>query len=218
MKREKRALLVLGPLLALLLWMILSLPSSPEAAIPQHPVFPVGIVDGSVVLTLDQGSITSRTPSNCTTPRSSCRAEHLGRFALRCPCRSVFDEPLWVDGHPVPLDPSPRVIGPPATATVIGICSVIRGDDAFLSEWISFHRMLGVNLFFLYSDEPVISKRAATARLLLTLGPNIVFEERRFAGDALERQFVALNHCVRSIPAEWVAVLDVDEFFFACAI
>ncbi len=189
------------------------LSSSPgSAASPSSTHVEPLLRSGSYILTRDTISFSGQ--AHCVLPTKRCVAERLGRFALSCPC-AVGD-----DLSPLRIDESEEVrqLALPALpkSVFLGACTMVRGDDAYLVEWLGFHVLLGIQLFVIYSDEPDASKRHATRLLLAPYirGGQVVFIEERIT-DGAERQFVAINHCVTVMHAatKWVAVFDVDEFF-----
>lgn len=94
------------------------------------------------------------------------------------------------------------------------VCGIFRDESPFLAEWIRFHRLVGVEHFFLYDNGSTDRPEEALAPFLadgsVTLRPwPIPFHQhaaRRAYADCLER--------VRG-RARWLACLDIDEFLFA---
>jgi len=92
--------------------------------------------------------------------------------------------------------------------------AIFRDEAAYLTEWIAFHRLVGVDHFILYdngsSDDPEAVLAPFRAEGIVTLVPwPIPFHEKaaqRAYADCLER--------VRG-RARWLTCLDIDEFLFA---
>lgn len=162
---------------------------------------------GNYVLTRDSEGAAAAGAANCSSASGWCAAERLGRFAVVCPCAVSS-----LNGVAVPE------VGSWAGKSVfLAACSMVRGDDAYLKEWVEYHlEHQGIELFVLYLDEEVEERREATKRLLSVFGSSVQVVETRVWSGLRERQFVAMNHCVHQVMrgrAEWVAVFDVDEFF-----
>src|SRR4051812_35685821 len=101
----------------------------------------------------------------------------------------------------------------------LAACTIYRDDAAYLAEWIEFHRLVGVERFFLYDNgstddhlevlAPYIEQGLATVRDWP--GP---FLGRGGRPKALVQAF---EHCAGAHreDARWIAFLDVDEFLFS---
>ena len=104
--------------------------------------------------------------------------------------------------------------GPPGASDVsIAVCAVFRNEAPYLAEWVEFHRLMGVEHFFLYDDRSIDGGRDV-------LGP--------YANDGL----VTLTGCTMPLGAggqswayddalsrargrfRWLAFIDIDEFLF----
>lgn len=88
----------------------------------------------------------------------------------------------------------------------IGICCIAKDEDRYIEEWISYHQKLGVDEFFVY-ENGWRAPDSLRERFGIHLFP--------FDGDVM--QVKAYNDCLTrtSIPFEldWLAFIDVDEFF-----
>jgi hypothetical protein len=89
--------------------------------------------------------------------------------------------------------------------------AILREEDSFLDEWIAYHRILGVDHFILYDDDPrqnlrsLLRKHEAYVTVYdwaddyhLTQGRN--------------RQTCAYEHSLHHTNCQWVAFIDADEF------
>lgn len=94
------------------------------------------------------------------------------------------------------------------------MCAVFRNEAPYLSEWIEFHRAVGVEHFYLYNNDsrddfrPTLATRIADATVTLTDMPEHPV------------QIKAYDHCLSShrLDARWIAFIDVDEFLLPVAI
>lgn len=96
----------------------------------------------------------------------------------------------------------------------LAICAIFQDEARFLGEWIEFHRLQGVEHFFLYDnrshDDPAAVLRPWLEAGVVTLVDwPTSFEE--FA------QIKAYNHCLEHFGAgfQWLAMIDVDEFLYS---
>ena len=94
----------------------------------------------------------------------------------------------------------------------LSVCAIYRDEAPYLREWIEFHRLVGVEKFFLYNDR---SKDAHLEVLepyvedgTVTLHDWTVFP----AG-----QPPAYDHCLgeHGDRSRWIAFIDLDEFLFS---
>jgi len=96
-----------------------------------------------------------------------------------------------------------------------GVClvAIVKDEEPFLDEWLVYHRMLGVDHFFIYDDHPAYPMEAFLKphREYVTVVP-------WFGQDALlpgrTTQTKAYVHAVVRYVHQysWVGFLDVDEF------
>ena len=220
MKRSSRqltALVACGLICVVVIW----LTSSSVQQAPHEKLAPVGLKSafwqvrpllavGDAVITLNQGKSLSNV--RCTVnDRQSCVGIRRGPYLVACQCfaKSLPDARLAIDGAHVGQS---RVEKSVRERAFLGVCSMIRGDDEYLLEWLEFHSLLGVERFKLYSDEPNKNAREATEALLRRSDQVEFVNWWPSVTRAQERQFLALTHCMLTIDAEWVAIIDVDEF------
>jgi Glycosyltransferase family 92 len=98
------------------------------------------------------------------------------------------------------------------------ICAIFRDEAPYLKEWIQFHRLLGVEHFYLYNNrssdgfkevlEPYINKKIVT----LINWPYKYKEPGQWGSI----QCSAYQDRIDRIKgkAKWLAILDIDEFLF----
>jgi hypothetical protein len=96
----------------------------------------------------------------------------------------------------------------------LALCAIMRDEGPYLAEWIAFHRLVGVERFYLYdngsTDESAKVLAPWVAEGIVELRPwPIPFHlhaARQAYADCLER----VRGAVR-----WLACVDLDEFLFA---
>ena len=129
-----------------------------------------------------------------------------------------------VNRTPGLIPPAPPA--PPAPAYAAIVC-MIRGEDDYLVEWIEFHRLMGVDHFYLYDNATDQHCAAATRRILAPyLGAHLVtyvpwpdipsLRQRWDSYDVLSLQQLAYGHCIQRFRkhVQWFIKIDVDEFVF----
>jgi Glycosyltransferase family 92 len=104
----------------------------------------------------------------------------------------------------------PRPIGtrPPVG---LAVCAIFKDEARYLAEWVSFHRIQGVERFYLYDNRSTDDWRSA---LEPELAAGIV-EVRGWK--FTYGQLGAYEDCLRRHrdDARWIAFIDVDEFLFS---
>lgn len=98
----------------------------------------------------------------------------------------------------------------------LAICSVFQNEARFLKEWIEFHRLVGVDHFFLYnhySDDDYTS----VLKDYIEEGIVDLFHLEPKASNLpqwLSAQCKAYNHAVRHFKnqTQWIAFIDADEY------
>lgn len=96
----------------------------------------------------------------------------------------------------------------------LAVCAIFRDEAPFLAEWIAFHRLVGVEHFFLYDNgsadgpEAVLEPFRAEGCVTLRRWPVPFHEQaaRRAYTDCVERARGRVR---------WLACLDLDEFLFS---
>ena len=103
----------------------------------------------------------------------------------------------------------------------LAACTIYRDAASYLAEWIEFHRLFGVERFFLYdngsTDEhgEVLAPYVEEGVVTVHDWP-MPFAGRHGKGRALPRAF---DDCLRThrVDARWIAFMDLDEFLFSPA-
>lgn len=96
----------------------------------------------------------------------------------------------------------------------LSACTIFQDEASYLREWIEFHKMLGVQHFYLYNNnssdnymevlKPYINKSVVEV-IDWPSQPNVSF-------DPIQRG--AYNDCIQKVKKDtrWLAIIDVDEF------
>jgi hypothetical protein len=96
-------------------------------------------------------------------------------------------------------------------AVELAVATIFKNEAPYLREWIEFHRLVGIERFYLYDNGSDDGSRA-------------VLEPYRRAGTVVitdwpwhPGQISAYTHCAHTYAddAAWIAFIDIDEFFFA---
>jgi hypothetical protein len=93
----------------------------------------------------------------------------------------------------------------------LSVCAMYLDEAFYLREWIEFHRLVGVERFYLYDNESSDDHREALAPYVED-GIVVVHEWPIKPG-----QLVAYHHCLEKYGSEsrWIAFIDLDEFLFS---
>jgi hypothetical protein len=123
----------------------------------------------------------------------------------------VQEHVLWADGVQAVLG---KPVERPPVDTYLAACSVYLNEAQYLREWLEFHRLVGVERFFLYdngsTDEhlevlaPYVESGIVTIHRWEPSPP----DQREVYEDCLQRH---------REDARWIAFLDIDEFLFSPA-
>jgi Glycosyltransferase family 92 len=93
----------------------------------------------------------------------------------------------------------------------LAVSAIYRWEADYLREWVAFHRLVGVERFFLYDNASDDDHLGALAPFIED-GSVVVHEWPVFPG-----QPSANLHCIdrHADDARWIAFIDVDEFLFS---
>jgi hypothetical protein len=93
----------------------------------------------------------------------------------------------------------------------LAICAIFRDEARYLEEWIAFHRLVGVERFYLYDNRSTDDWRGALAPELAE-GVVEVIDWPREPG-----QMSAYADCLarHRTDTRWIAFIDIDEFLFS---
>jgi glycosyl transferase family 92 len=94
----------------------------------------------------------------------------------------------------------------------LSICAIYRDEAPYLQEWIEFHRLVGVERFFLYDNLSVDDHREVLAPYIDE--GVVVLHDWPISYMA---QRPAYEHCLyrHRDDSRWIAFLDLDEFLFS---
>jgi hypothetical protein len=101
--------------------------------------------------------------------------------------------------------------GAPRRPAYLSVCAIYRDEAPYLREWIEFHRLVGVERFFLYNND---SRDAHRAQLAPYLDEGIVELQD---WPVFPGQLPAYEDCLKRhrADARWIAFIDLDEFLFS---
>ena len=93
----------------------------------------------------------------------------------------------------------------------LSICAVYRDEAPYLREWVAFHRVVGVERFFLYNNNSTDDHRAALAPYI---DEGVVVPHDWPDWPA---QMQTYDDCLKRYRDEsrWIAFIDLDEFLFS---
>jgi hypothetical protein len=93
----------------------------------------------------------------------------------------------------------------------LSICAVYRDEGPYLREWVAFHRVMGVDRFFLYNNRSADDHEDALAPYIDE--GLVVVHDWPYS----PAQIQAYDDCLRrhGEEAHWMAFLDLDEFLFS---
>jgi hypothetical protein len=93
----------------------------------------------------------------------------------------------------------------------LAICAIYRDEAPYLREWVAFHRLVGVDRFFLYNNRSIDSHEEALAPFVGD-GTVLVHDWPIYPA-----QIQAYDHCLKTHQddARWIAFIDLDEFLFS---
>jgi hypothetical protein len=93
----------------------------------------------------------------------------------------------------------------------LSVCAVYRDEAPYLREWVAFHRVVGVERFFLYNNRSVDDHRAALAPFVAD-GSVEVTDWPDWPAQMQVYQDCLVRHRRDS---RWIAFIDLDEFLFS---
>lgn len=95
----------------------------------------------------------------------------------------------------------------------VSIVAIVKDEEPFLDEWLVYHRMLGVDHFFLYDDDPrfPLQDYLAPHKAYVTVVPWAGMDQHL---PGRMNQVKAYIHAVVKFGArfEWMGFIDIDEF------
>jgi hypothetical protein len=93
----------------------------------------------------------------------------------------------------------------------LSVCAIYRDEAPYMREWIEFHRLVGVERFFLY-DNGSVDEHEEVLRPYVASGVASVQDWQIFPG-----QIPAYQDCIERHrdDSRWIAFIDLDEFLFS---
>lgn len=90
----------------------------------------------------------------------------------------------------------------------LAVCAIAKNEGPYFKEWIEWHRMKGVEKFYIYDNESTDCTREELAPYI----ESGLVEYTCFPGR--KRQLAAYDDCFERhrLEARWIAVIDLDEF------
>jgi len=92
----------------------------------------------------------------------------------------------------------------------LAVCAIMKNEGRYLREWIEFHKIVGVERFYLYDN-------GSTDDTCDVLAPYVRSGDVILTDWALHPgQVQAYDHCLKqnASKARWIAFIDLDEFLF----
>ena len=95
------------------------------------------------------------------------------------------------------------------------LSAILKDEDRFVEEWVAYHRLLGVDHFYLYDNDPrqPLSDILTLHRDYVTVRTWLIdHDDHRYPGRT--KQLKAYIHCLGHDAAryDWVTFIDCDEF------
>lgn len=90
----------------------------------------------------------------------------------------------------------------------LAVCTMIKGENSHLPEWIAYHSIVGVGHFYVYDNESPVPLTEALEPEIRRGTATVVPISGRF------KQLAAFNDGLKSFgsTARWMAFIDLDEF------
>ena len=98
-------------------------------------------------------------------------------------------------------------------STFLAVCAIFKDEAEYLPEWVTFHRLMGVETFYLYDNDSTDDWRRAL-HPELTSG---LVRVTPWPAEPRDAQLSAYRDCLKRYrhQARWIAFLDIDEFLFS---
>lgn len=90
----------------------------------------------------------------------------------------------------------------------LAIVAIMKNEGAYIKEWIEYHKLVGVDKFYLYDNE----SSDDTKKILTPYIKSGLVEYTFFPGQKM--QLPAYNDCIEKHKndTKWLAVIDLDEY------
>ncbi|GGA21374.1 glycosyltransferase family 92 protein [Okeania sp. KiyG1] len=92
----------------------------------------------------------------------------------------------------------------------LSICAIIKNESPYLVEWLEFHKLVGVERFYLYDNESTDNTKEIISSYINSGEVIYCYWPQR------PGQLSAYSHCLENHKqeSEWIAFIDLDEFLF----
>ncbi|MEG4213947.1 FkbM family methyltransferase [Microcoleus sp. Pol14C6] len=93
----------------------------------------------------------------------------------------------------------------------LSVCAIMKDEAPYLIEWLEFHKIVGVERFYLYNNNS--SDNTVDIVQPYIQSGEVVLHDWPFSP---KQQASAYEHCLEEYKkeSEWIAFLDLDEFLF----
>ena len=93
----------------------------------------------------------------------------------------------------------------------LSVCAIMKDEAPYLVEWLEFHKIVGVERFYLYNNNS--SDNTLDIVQPYIESGEVVLHDWPFSP---QQQASAYEHCLKEYKqeSEWIAFLDLDEFLF----
>lgn len=90
----------------------------------------------------------------------------------------------------------------------LAVVAIMKNEGPYLAEWIEFHKLLGVEKFYLYDND----SSDDTQKILKPYIKSGLVDYTFWPGEKM--QLPAYNDCIEKykMDTKWLAVIDLDEF------
>jgi hypothetical protein len=108
-----------------------------------------------------------------------------------------------------------------ANQVYLSACAVYRNEGPYLREWVAFHKVVGVERFYLYNNRSDDDGHREALAPYIEEGTVVLHEwpdclpPRVVTGEAT--QTATFQHCIQNYKDDtrWMAFVDLDEFLFS---
>lgn len=96
----------------------------------------------------------------------------------------------------------------------LAACAIFQDEAPYLREWIEYHRMLGVQHFYLYNNNSSDNFQEVLKPYVKKKVVEVIDWPSDPQGNFDPVQMGAYNHCIQRVKKDvrWLAIIDIDEF------
>lgn len=90
----------------------------------------------------------------------------------------------------------------------LGIVAIVKNEELYIEEWIRYHHLIGIDVFYIFDNGSMDRTRDILERLAKTISIQII----EFSGQ--KQQIPAYNYAIKHFRNEckYLAFIDADEF------